>query len=97
MALSTLNMPHGKGKAYFQMSYNQPPNKSVVNDVMDKLSIIITNKHMPFAFLTGDIPVYIIITTLKAENTNKYRNIVPFLGPFHTHCDDERHLQALQE
>ena len=53
---------------------------------MDKLSIIITNKHMPFAFLAGDLPVYIIITTLKAENTNKYRNIVPFLDPFHTHC-----------
>jgi hypothetical protein len=54
---------------------------------MDKLSTIIATKHMPFAlFLVGDHPVYVIITLLKAENPNKYRDIVPFLGPFHTQC-----------
>ncbi|KAJ3584789.1 hypothetical protein NHX12_015284, partial [Muraenolepis orangiensis] len=31
-------------------------------------------------------PVYVLITLLKAENPNKYRDIVPFLGPFHTQC-----------
>ena len=81
-----LNMEQRKGKAYFHMSYNQPPSKSVVNDIMDKLSTIITTKHMPFAFLVGDHPVYVLITLLKAENPNKYRDIVPFLGPFHTQC-----------
>ncbi|KAJ3603232.1 hypothetical protein NHX12_030974 [Muraenolepis orangiensis] len=75
-----------KSKAYFHTSYNQPPNKSVVNDVMDKLSTIIATKRMPFAFLVGDHPVYVLITLLKAENPNKYRDIVPFLGPFHTQC-----------
>ena len=79
-------MQFGKSKAYFHTSYNQPPSKSVVNDIMDKLTTIIATKHMPFAFLVGDHPVYVLITLLKAENPNKYRAIVPFLGPFHTQC-----------
>jgi len=66
------------------MSYNQSPNKSVINDIMNKLTNIITVKHMPFAFLVGDLPVYVLVTLLKAENSLKYHNIVPFLGPFHT-------------
>ncbi|KAL8575003.1 hypothetical protein ACOMHN_064534 [Nucella lapillus] len=81
-----LKMEQGKSKALFHTSYNQPPNKSVVNDIMDKLSTIITTKRMPFAFLVGDHPVYVLVTLLKAENPNKYRDIVPFLGPFHTQC-----------
>ena len=83
---ASLRMSQGKCKAYFHMSYNQPPNKSVVNDVLHKLSVIITAKNMPFAFLAGDLPVYIIISTLKAENPTKYQNIVHFLGPFQTQC-----------
>ena len=79
-------MEQRKSKAYFDMSYNQPPNKSVVNDIMDKLSTIIATKRMPFAFLVGDHPVYVLITLLKAENPAKYRDIVHFLGPFHTQC-----------
>jgi len=47
-----------------------------VNDIMDKLSHIIDSKGMPFAFLVGDHPVYVLITLLKAENADKYRNIV---------------------
>ena len=46
-----LNVGKGKNPAYFHTSYNQPPNLSVVKDVMDKLAIIIAIKHMPFAFL----------------------------------------------
>ena len=68
------------------MSYSQAPNKSVVNDVIDKLSTIIVTKRMSFAFLVGDHPVYVLITQHKAENPNKYRDIVQFLGPFHTQC-----------
>lgn len=64
---ASLNRKQGKSKAYFHMSYNQPPNKSVVNDIMEKLSTIITTKHMPFAFLVGDLPVYVLITLLKAR------------------------------
>jgi hypothetical protein len=40
----------------------------------------------PFAFIVGDHPVYVFITLLKAENPAMYRDIVPFLGPFHTQC-----------
>lgn len=75
-----------KYKAYNHPSYSQPPNKSVVKDVMDKLSTNIAIKHMPFAFLVGDLPVYVFITQLKAENPNEFQDIVPFLGPFHTQC-----------
>ena len=53
---------------------------------MDKLTIIIATKRMPFAFLVSDHPVYVLITLLKAENPNKYCDTVPFLGPFHTEC-----------
>ena len=81
-----LSSEQGKSKAYFHMSYNQPPSKSVVNDIMDKLTTIIATKRMPFAFLVGDLPVYVLITLFKAENPCKYRDIVPFLGPFHTQC-----------
>ena len=75
-----------KSKAYFHMSYNQPPSKSVVNDIMNKLTTIIATKCMPFAFLVGHLPVYVLITLLKAENPCKFCDIVPFLGPFHTQC-----------
>ena len=51
------------------MSYNQP-NK----DIIDKLSAIIATKRMPFAFLVGNHPVYVVITLLKAENPAKYRD-----------------------
>ena len=57
-----------------------------MNDIMEKLSQIIVKKHMPFAFLVGDHPVIVLITLLKAENPDKYHDIVPFLGPFHTQC-----------
>ncbi|CAJ1076504.1 hypothetical protein KUCAC02_009111 [Xyrichtys novacula] len=83
---ASLNKEQSKSKAYFHMSYNQLPNKSVVNDIMEKLSHIIITKHMPIAFLVGDHPVYVLVTLLKAENPDKYRDIVPFLGPFHTQC-----------
>jgi len=83
---ASLNVGQEKSKAYFHMSYNQSPNKSVINDIMNKLTKIIAVKHMPFAFLVGDLPVYVLVTLLKAENSVKYHNIVPFLGPFHTQC-----------
>lgn len=41
---ATLSSEQGKSKAYYHMSYDQPPNKSVVKDIMDKLALIITEK-----------------------------------------------------
>ena len=49
---------------------------------MDKLTIIIATKCMPVTFLVDDHPVYVLVALLKDENTNKYCDIVPFLGPF---------------
>jgi len=48
------------------MSYSQLPNKPVVKDIMDMLTIIIATKRMPFASLVGDHPVYVLITLLKS-------------------------------
>ncbi len=47
-----LSLEQGKSKAYFHMSYNQPPSKSVVDDIMDKLTAIIATKRMPFTSAT---------------------------------------------
>ena len=58
-------------KAYYHMQYSQAPNKSIVNDVMDDISTIIVTNRMPFAFIVGDHPVYILITQIKAENPDK--------------------------
>ena len=71
---ASLNVEHGKSKAYFHMSYNQSPIKSVIklNDIMNKFTNIITVKHMPFAFLVGDLPVHVLVTLLKAENSVRY-------------------------
>jgi len=41
---ASLNVEHGKSKAYFHMSDSQSPNKSVTNDIMNKLTNIITVK-----------------------------------------------------
>jgi len=75
-----------KSKVYFHTSYNQLPNNSVVKDVINKLADIITTNRMHFGFLVEDHPVCVLITVLKAENPNKYSDIVPFLCPFHTQC-----------
>ena len=66
-------MEPGKSKACFHMSYSQPPNKSVVKNIMDKLTINIATKRMPFAFLVGDHPVYVLITLLKSADSPSSR------------------------
>jgi len=33
---ASLHVDHGKSKAYFHMSYDQSPNKSVINNIMNK-------------------------------------------------------------
>ncbi|KAK7083811.1 hypothetical protein SK128_007703 [Halocaridina rubra] len=65
---------------------SQPPNKPVVKNVMDKLSTIIAIKHIPFVFLVGDLPAYVLITQLKAANPNNFHDLVSFLRPFYTQC-----------
>ena len=63
---ASLNVKHERHISII-MSYNQSPNKSVINGIMNKLTNIITVKHMLFAFLVGDLPVYALVTLPKAE------------------------------
>ena len=72
-----------KSKPYYHATYNEPPKKSVMNDIMAKLVQTMGEKNMPFAFLVGDLPTYKLIVELKSENPNKYLDIVPTIGAFH--------------
>ena len=67
-----------------------------MNDIMDKLTIIIAIKRMPFAFLERDHPVNLHITLLKAENPNDVMFSREHCALPYTMCDDERYIQALQ-
>ena len=70
---ATLHPRIGKSKPYYHKSYDQPPNKTVVRDIMDKQLAIILEKNMPYAFTTGDQPVYTLLMDLKAEHPAKYK------------------------
>ena len=64
-------------------TYNEPPSKSVVHDIMVKLVVALRTKSIPFCFLVGDMPTYKTIVQLKAENPESFQNIIPILGAFH--------------
>ena len=72
-----------KSKPYYHTTYNEPPKKSVVNDIMCKLKNSMVEKSMPYSFLVGDLPTYKLILELKVENSEKYKDIIPTLGAFH--------------
>ena len=76
--------PTEKSKAYYFMTYPDPSKKSVLNDVMLKVTNAVKKKHMPFAVIVGDQPVYTLLVKIKNEHPQKYEKIIPFLGPFHT-------------
>lgn len=70
-------------KPYYHTTYNEPPNKSVVNDIMVRQVHAMEQKNIPFTFLVGDLPTYKMIVQLKSENPNLFTNITPILGAFH--------------
>ena len=75
-----------KSHSIYYMTYPDPPSKTVLNDVMlkvSKLTLSIVEKNMPFAVIVGDDPVYVLLLELKSENSNLYDKILPFWGPFH--------------
>ena len=76
----------GKSKTYFFMTYPDPPKKSVLNDVLVKAKSAIERKQMPFAVVVGDQPVYKLLVEIKSEHPDKFKQIIPFLGPFHAQC-----------
>lgn len=81
---ASLHKPMQKSNAIFAKSYNLPPNKTVVHQVMCDAVEAANTKAMPFIQLVGDQPVYALIVELKNENPQKFDNIVPMLGGFHT-------------
>ena len=72
-----------KSKPYYHTTYNEPPKKSVINDVMYKLKNSMKEKSMPFAYLVGDLPTYKLILELITENPETYKDIIPIMGAFH--------------
>ena len=76
--------PHSeRSKAYYQTTYPEPPTKSVVYDIMIKNKEAMRLKHIPFMFLVGDLPTYVHIVELKAENPDLFEDFIPTLRPFH--------------
>ena len=57
-----------KSKPIYHMTYSKPPTKTILFDVMSKLTSSIKEKSMSFAVIVGDHPVYAVILELKGEN-----------------------------
>lgn len=74
-----------KSTAYYFLTFPKPPQKSVVHEVMCRMVAAAERKAMPFIQLVGDQPVYALIVQLKNELPDKFKLILPFLGPFHAH------------
>ena len=82
-AQSCRHPPINKSKPYYHITYNEPPSKSVVFDIMLKLVEAMRQKNIPFSFLVGNLPTYKTILQLKAENLERFIDIIPILGAFH--------------
>jgi len=75
--------PTEKSRAIYHMDYPDPPSKTILYDIMYKLTKSINDKNMPFGTIVGDHPVYVLRLALKCENAVHFNRIVPFMGPFH--------------
>ena len=75
--------PINKSKPYYHTTYNEPPSKSVVFDIMLKLIEAMRQRNIPFSFLVGNLPTYKTSLQLKAENLERFIDIIPILGAFH--------------
>ena len=78
--------PVERSKAYYQATYPEPPTMSVLHDVMSTLSEGMKLKNIPFSLFVGDMSTYKHTVELKAENSQKFEDIIPILGPFHQQC-----------
>ena len=66
-----MSEPVEKSTPIFHKTYPNNPNKSILNDCMDRLSKGIVEKNMPFALIVGDHPVYELMVQIKSENPQK--------------------------
>ena len=82
-AQSCHHPPPNKSKPYYHTTYNEPPSKSVLHDIMVKQVEAMSEMNIPFSFLVGNLPTYKTVVQLKAENQEMYKNIIPILGAFH--------------
>ena len=57
-----------KGKAYYYMTHSQPPNKTVVHEMMCRSFAAAYKKDMAFIQLLGDQPVYALILEIYVNN-----------------------------
>ena len=57
-----------KSTPYYCWTFQRPPHKSVVHEVMCRMVATAENKVMPFIQLVGDQPVYTLIVQVKNEN-----------------------------
>ena len=65
------------------LTHAQPPNKTVVNEMVQRAAEAAEYKLMPFVQLVGDQHVYALILELKHENPEKFKKILPKC--FHGH------------
>ena len=80
---ASLEDNQNKNQAYYYFTHTQPPNKTVVNEMMKRTAEAAEYKSMPFVQLVGDQPVYALILELKLENPEKFKKILPVMGGFH--------------
>ena len=69
-----------RSKPYYHTTYNKPPSKSVLYDIMVKVVLAMREQSIPFGFVVGDMPTYKTIVKLKAENSGLFKKIIPILG-----------------
>ena len=62
-----------KSKAYYHATYPEPPGKSVLHDIIEKLLKAMAMKNMPFSFLVVDLPTYKTVVKLMAEPRYGYK------------------------
>ena len=78
-----ISNPQVKSKTFYHLTFPKHPDKSTVNQSMQKCKEIAEFKNMPFIQLVGDQPVFTLISEVKYENPIKYEKILPVLGSFH--------------
>ena len=81
---SLLNDAVTKNKPDYWLTFPKPQHKSVTHEIMNRLLKVIYEKNLPFLILTGDQPVYTLIVQIRNKKSDKFKKIIPILGPFHT-------------